>query len=155
MQFLPSFRGLPKPSKILKSIAARLCTEELPCSNSPRVYAMAATSGETSVNDRKVKESGLDRDLSTVPAGSCNCICVLGWYSTTRCLGGRITTAINPQNMGLGYKAILFHCFRKAYYRERYLFFSPTLSGGPNCLLFKGPTCHRASWQPRQSATEY
>ncbi|GBN44214.1 hypothetical protein AVEN_85979-1 [Araneus ventricosus] len=55
--------------------------------------------------------------------------------------------------MGLGYKAILFHCFRKACYRESDLFFSPTLSGVPNCLLFKGPTCHRASWQPRQSAT--
>ncbi|GBN65669.1 hypothetical protein AVEN_274045-1 [Araneus ventricosus] len=29
--------------KILKSIAVRLCKEELPCSNSPRVCAMAAT----------------------------------------------------------------------------------------------------------------
>ncbi|GBO02777.1 hypothetical protein AVEN_20827-1 [Araneus ventricosus] len=67
----------------------------------------------------------------------------------------RIMTAINPQNMGHGYRAILFHCFRKAYYRERDLFFSPTLSGAPNCLLFKEPTCRRASWQPRQSATEY
>ncbi|GBN02615.1 hypothetical protein AVEN_179869-1 [Araneus ventricosus] len=72
-------------------------------------------SGETSVSDRKVKGSGLDRDLSTVPTGSCNCVCVLGQYSTTRCSAGRITTAINPQNMGLGYKAILFRCFRKAY----------------------------------------
>ncbi|GBM92824.1 hypothetical protein AVEN_45853-1 [Araneus ventricosus] len=53
-------------------------------------------SGETSVNDRKVKGSGLDRDLSTVPTGSCNCVCVLGRYSTTRCSAGRITTAINP-----------------------------------------------------------
>ncbi|GBM46323.1 hypothetical protein AVEN_195275-1 [Araneus ventricosus] len=29
-------------------------------------------SGEAFVNDRKVKGSGLDRDLSTVPTGSCN-----------------------------------------------------------------------------------
>ncbi|GBN51060.1 hypothetical protein AVEN_248938-1 [Araneus ventricosus] len=64
-----------------------------------------------------------------------------------------ITTAINPKKKGLGYRSILFHCFRKAYYRERDLFFSPTLSGGPNFLPFKGLTCHRASWQPRQSAT--
>ncbi|GBM43968.1 hypothetical protein AVEN_241698-1 [Araneus ventricosus] len=111
-------------------------------------------SGETSVIDRKVKGSGLDRDFSTVPTGSGNCVCVLGQYSTTRCSAGRITTAINPQNMGLGYRSISFHCFRTAYYRERDLFFSPALSGGPNCLLFKGPTCHRASWQPRQSATD-
>ncbi|GBL87435.1 hypothetical protein AVEN_118373-1 [Araneus ventricosus] len=74
-------------------------------------------SGETSVNDRKVKGIGLDRDLSTVSTGSCNCICG-GRYSTTRCSAGRITTAINPQNTGLGYRAVLFHCFRKAYYRE-------------------------------------
>ncbi|GBN57488.1 hypothetical protein AVEN_232561-1 [Araneus ventricosus] len=36
-----------------------------------------------------------------------------------------------------GYRAILFICFRKAFYEERVLFFSPTLPGGPNCLLFK------------------
>ncbi|GBM75240.1 hypothetical protein AVEN_200474-1 [Araneus ventricosus] len=41
--------------------------------------------GETSVNDRKVKGSGLERDLSTVPTGSYNCICVLGRFLTTRC----------------------------------------------------------------------
>ncbi|GBM89675.1 hypothetical protein AVEN_122823-1 [Araneus ventricosus] len=69
-------------------------------------------SGETSGNDRKVKGSGLDRDLSTVPTGSCNCVCVLGRYSTTRCSPGRITTAINSQQ---------FICFRKAYYIERVL----------------------------------
>ncbi|GBL81165.1 hypothetical protein AVEN_83211-1 [Araneus ventricosus] len=54
-------------------------------------------SGETSVNDRKVKGSGLDRDLSTVPTGSCKCVCVLGRYSTSRRAVGRITTEINPQ----------------------------------------------------------
>ncbi|GBM05250.1 hypothetical protein AVEN_181632-1 [Araneus ventricosus] len=47
-------------------------------------------SGETSVNDRKVKGSELDRDLSTVPTGSCNCVCVLGRYSTTRCSIGQM-----------------------------------------------------------------
>ncbi|GBM10017.1 hypothetical protein AVEN_24001-1 [Araneus ventricosus] len=71
-------------------------------------------SGEASVNDRKVKGSGLDRDLSIVPTGYCNCVCVLGWYSTTRCSAGPITTAINPQRL---------ICFRKAYYRERILLF--------------------------------
>ncbi|GBM05325.1 hypothetical protein AVEN_46867-1 [Araneus ventricosus] len=42
-------------------------------------------SGETSVNDRKVKGSGLDRDLSTVPTGSCNCVCVGIRQSSVRC----------------------------------------------------------------------
>ncbi|GBN26035.1 hypothetical protein AVEN_86875-1 [Araneus ventricosus] len=68
--------GFRNQQKILKSIAARLFTEELPCSNSPRVCAKLQHSGETSVNDRKVKGSRLDRDLSTVPTCSCNCICV-------------------------------------------------------------------------------
>ncbi|GBM90976.1 hypothetical protein AVEN_77437-1, partial [Araneus ventricosus] len=102
----------------------------------------------------RAKGIGLNRDFSTVPTGSCNSVCVLGRYSTTRCSPGRITTAINPPQ---------FICFRKAYYRERVLlsgpenslvlssFFFPTIPEGSNCL--RGPTCHRASWQPRQSAT--
>ncbi|GBO34231.1 hypothetical protein AVEN_221119-1, partial [Araneus ventricosus] len=153
MQFLPSFRGFPKPTKNLRVLRLDFAPKRYPVPIARGFVRWLQHSGETSVNYRKVKGSGLDKDLSTVPTGSCNCVCVLGRYSTTRCSAGRITTAINPQSMGLGYRAILFHCFRKAYYRERYLFFSPTLSGGPNCLLFKGPTCHRASWQPRQSAT--
>ncbi|GBO25125.1 hypothetical protein AVEN_158590-1 [Araneus ventricosus] len=44
----------------------------------PRRFA-----GETSVNDRKFKGSG----QNAVPTGG---------YSTTRCLTGRITTAVNP-----------------------------------------------------------
>ncbi|GBO17290.1 hypothetical protein AVEN_200093-1 [Araneus ventricosus] len=59
-------------------------------------------SGDTSVIDRKVKGSGLDRDLSTVPTGSGNCVCVLGQYSTTRCSVGRITTAIPRQQNIIG-----------------------------------------------------
>ncbi|GBN33491.1 hypothetical protein AVEN_83419-1 [Araneus ventricosus] len=54
MQFFPSFRGFRNQQKLLMSIAARLPTEEVPCSNtgpekygrgsnSPRVCAMAAT----------------------------------------------------------------------------------------------------------------
>ncbi|GBM14270.1 hypothetical protein AVEN_128337-1 [Araneus ventricosus] len=66
---------------------------------------------------------------------------------------GNKSQTTERRNMGLGYRDILIVFFRKAYYRERVLFFSPTLPGGPNCILFKGPTCHRASWQPRQSAT--
>ncbi|GBN17932.1 hypothetical protein AVEN_125329-1 [Araneus ventricosus] len=155
MQFLSSFRGLPKPTKNLKEYCLLdFAPKSYPVQVARGFVRWLQHSGETSVSDRKVKGSGLDRDLSTVPAGSCNCVCVLGRYSTTRCSAGRITTAINLQNMGLGYRAILFHCFRKAYYRERDLFFSPTLSVALNCLLFKGPTCHRASWQPRQSATD-
>ncbi|GBL92178.1 hypothetical protein AVEN_5650-1 [Araneus ventricosus] len=100
-------------------------------------------SGETSVNDRKVKGSGLDRDLSTIPTGSCNCVCVLGWYSTTRCSAG--STVVERRNTDLENRTILFICFRKAYYRERVLFFSPTLPGAQIVFCIRGPTCHRAS----------
>ncbi|GBL79623.1 hypothetical protein AVEN_18178-1 [Araneus ventricosus] len=48
------------------------------------------------------------------------------------------TTVVERRNMELGYRAILFICFREAYYRERVLSSSPTLPGDPNCLLFKG-----------------
>ncbi|GBO33652.1 hypothetical protein AVEN_141286-1 [Araneus ventricosus] len=41
----------------------------------------------------------VDRELSTVPTGSCNSVCVLGRYSTTRCSADRITTAINPKRL--------------------------------------------------------
>ncbi|GBM97397.1 hypothetical protein AVEN_821-1 [Araneus ventricosus] len=48
-------------------------------------------SGETSVNDRKVKGSGLDRDLSIVPTGYCNCVCVLDSRSSIDTLKGHRT----------------------------------------------------------------
>ncbi|GBM25688.1 hypothetical protein AVEN_207460-1 [Araneus ventricosus] len=100
----------------------------------------------------------VDRELSTVPTGSCYCVCVLGWYSTTRCSAGRITTAINPKRLNAETWALgtgLFYLFalEKLTIEKEFFFFSPTLPGGPNCLLFKWPTCHRARWQPRQSAT--
>ncbi|GBL73889.1 hypothetical protein AVEN_230834-1 [Araneus ventricosus] len=79
----------------------------------------------------------VDRELSTVPTGSCNCVCVLGRYSTTRCSAGRITTAINPErrNMGLGYRAILF-----TYYRERVHYFSLThFLGAQIVFCLRGP----------------
>lgn len=44
---IPSvFQGLPKPTKILMSLSARLCTEEVPCSNGPRVCEMVKGSGQ-------------------------------------------------------------------------------------------------------------
>ncbi|GBO28357.1 hypothetical protein AVEN_213759-1 [Araneus ventricosus] len=103
------------------------------------------------------RSNEVDRELSTVPTGSCNCVCVLGRYSTTRCSAGRITTAINPKRLNaerwaLGTKLVYLFALGKLTI-EKESFSSPTLPRGPNCLLFKGPTCHRASWQPRQSAT--
>ncbi|GBN97631.1 hypothetical protein AVEN_34013-1 [Araneus ventricosus] len=87
------------------SIAARLCKEEVPCSNGRGFLRWLQNSGETYVNDRRSKE--VDGDLSTVPTGSCRLRMRLGSvfalfssnlaYSTTRCSAGRITTAINPE----------------------------------------------------------
>ncbi|GBO45985.1 hypothetical protein AVEN_246438-1 [Araneus ventricosus] len=103
-------QGFRSQQKILISIAAGLFTEEVSCSNDQRVCWRPQHSGETSVNDRKVKGSGLDRDLSTVPTGSCNCVCVL----------------------------------EKLTIEKEFFFLSHTSWG---------PICHRARWQPHQSAT--
>ncbi|GBM18691.1 hypothetical protein AVEN_8992-1, partial [Araneus ventricosus] len=71
MQFLPSFLGLPKPTKNLKEY----CLLDF----APKSYHVPIARGfvrwlqhsrETPVDDRKVKGSGLDRDLSTVPTGN-------------------------------------------------------------------------------------
>ncbi|GBM09463.1 hypothetical protein AVEN_141387-1 [Araneus ventricosus] len=118
MQCLPSFRGLPKPTKNLRVLRLDFEPKSYPVPIAQGFVRWLQHAGDTSVNDGKVKGSGLGRVLSTVPTGSCNCVCVLGRYSTTRCSAGRIATAINLQNMGLGYRAILFHFFRKSYNRE-------------------------------------
>ncbi|GBM82991.1 Transposable element Tcb1 transposase [Araneus ventricosus] len=53
-----------------------------------------------------------------------------------------------------------FDCFRKdagislEKNSSLSLSFTYTDPGGPYQLFFMGPTCHRASWQPGQSATE-
>ncbi|GBN28569.1 hypothetical protein AVEN_59823-1 [Araneus ventricosus] len=97
------------------------------------------------------------RELSTVPTGSCNCVCVLGRYSITCCSAGRITTAINPKRLNAEIWALgtgLFHLFAlEKLIIEKGFFSLPIRPGGPNCLLFKGSSCHRTSWQPRQSTT--
>ncbi|GBM52468.1 hypothetical protein AVEN_36319-1 [Araneus ventricosus] len=93
----------------------------------------------------------VDRDLSTVPTGSCRVRKHLGsvfdhplfsWsnYDSNK----SPTTDVKCQNMDLGYRAILFICFRKAYYREKVNFFYPTLSRDPLAIR-----------QPCQSATAY
>ncbi|GBM86696.1 hypothetical protein AVEN_222221-1 [Araneus ventricosus] len=97
------------------------------------------------------------RELSTVPTGSSNCVCVLGRYSTTCCSAGRITTAINPkrlnaETLALGTGLFYLIALEKLIIEKEFLFLSHTF-WGPKCLLFKGPTCHRTSWQSRQSAT--
>ncbi|GBM31795.1 hypothetical protein AVEN_166901-1 [Araneus ventricosus] len=122
MQFPPIFQGHSKPTKNLNGIVAELCTAR-------GFGGWLQHSGEISLNDRKVKGSGQGRDLSIVPTGSCNCVCVLGWNSTTRCSAGRITAAINPE------RSI---SFRKACYREKLPFFLSHTFWGPNCLMFKG-----------------
>ncbi|GBM64541.1 hypothetical protein AVEN_232724-1 [Araneus ventricosus] len=112
-------------------------------------------SGETSVNDRKVKRSGLDRDLERV-------IAYASWVGI-RPPAVRIMTAISPQRrlwnaetrtFGTG----LFYLFvleKLTIEKEFFIFFSlPDFLGAQIVFCLRGPTCHRASWQPRQSATE-
>ncbi|GBL73054.1 hypothetical protein AVEN_128216-1 [Araneus ventricosus] len=77
--------------------------------------------GETSANDRKVE---VDRDLSTVPDSSCRLRMRLGSLFDHLLFGWSNydvnkspTTDVEFQNMDLGDRAILFMCFRKAYYR--------------------------------------
>ncbi|GBM80754.1 hypothetical protein AVEN_10620-1 [Araneus ventricosus] len=82
---------------------AGLCKKRYPVPMAQGFVGWLQHSGETSVDDRKVKGSGLDRDLSIVPTGSCNCVCVLGRHSTTHCSAGRIVTAINHGPWVQGY----------------------------------------------------
>ncbi|GBM98064.1 hypothetical protein AVEN_121491-1 [Araneus ventricosus] len=67
MQFLPSFWGLPKPTKNLRVLRLDFAPKSCPVPIARGFVRWLQHSGETSVNDRKVKGSGLDRDLSTVP----------------------------------------------------------------------------------------
>ncbi|GBO24148.1 hypothetical protein AVEN_154672-1 [Araneus ventricosus] len=78
---------------------------------------------------------------------------------TPSCSAGRITSAINPKRLNAETWALgtgLFYLFalEKLSIEKEFFFSSQTLPGRPNCLLFKGPTCQWASWQPRQSATD-
>ncbi|GBN61584.1 hypothetical protein AVEN_47841-1 [Araneus ventricosus] len=98
--------------------------------------------GETFVNDRKVKGSGQRPQYSygqlqlCIRSGSVFDHSLFGWSNYD---GNKSqTTVVERRNMDLEYRDILFICFRKAYYRERVLFVSSTLPGGPNCFLFKG-----------------
>ncbi|GBN96373.1 hypothetical protein AVEN_216912-1 [Araneus ventricosus] len=97
----------------------------------------------------------VDRDPSTVPTGSRNC--VLGRYSTTRWSnynGNKSpTTVLERRNMGTG----LFYLFalEKLTIEKEFFFSLPHFLGDQIVFCLRGPTCHRASWQPRQSATEY
>ncbi|GBM18022.1 hypothetical protein AVEN_238411-1 [Araneus ventricosus] len=64
----------------------------------------------------------VDRDLSTVPTGSCNCGCVLGRYSTTRCSAGRITTAIYPKRLNAATWALGTEALKKSRKTDRAAF---------------------------------
>ncbi|GBN18894.1 hypothetical protein AVEN_239583-1 [Araneus ventricosus] len=77
MQFLPYFEGLPKTTKNLRVLRLDFAPKSYPVPIARGFVRRLQHSGETSVNDRKVKGSGLDRDLCTVPTGSCNCVCFL------------------------------------------------------------------------------
>ncbi|GBL80597.1 hypothetical protein AVEN_225280-1 [Araneus ventricosus] len=104
----------------------------------------------------------VDRDLSTVPTDSCNCVSVLGRYSTTLCSAGRITTAINPQRRfwnaetwALGTALFYLFALEKLTIEKEFFFSLPHFLGAQIVFCLRGPISHRASWKPRQSATAY
>ncbi|GBL93957.1 hypothetical protein AVEN_76684-1 [Araneus ventricosus] len=82
----------------------------------------------------------VDRDLNTVPTGSCRLRMRLwsvfdhlfGWSN----YGGNKspTTDVERRNMDLGYRAILF-ALEKLTKEKEFFFFFP---GSSNCVLFKG-----------------
>ncbi|GBM21743.1 hypothetical protein AVEN_118274-1 [Araneus ventricosus] len=89
-------------------------------------------SGETSVNDRKVKGSGLDKDLSTVPTGSCMRLGsvfdhpLFGWSNYD---SNKFQTP-ERRNMGLGYRLFYLFALEKIT-TEKELFFVSRTSWGP------------------------
>ncbi|GBM98994.1 hypothetical protein AVEN_45566-1 [Araneus ventricosus] len=84
MQFLPSSLGLPKPTKNLNEY----CRSTLHRRGTLFQWPKGWWDGCNILEKHLIRKSkAMDRDLRTVPTGSCNCVCVLD----------RITTAINPQ----------------------------------------------------------
>ncbi|GBM83227.1 hypothetical protein AVEN_81994-1 [Araneus ventricosus] len=142
MQFLPSFQGLPKPTKNLNGYCGSSLHRRGTLFQWPEGWWDGCNILEKHLIGRSKEE---DRDFSTVPTGSCNCVCVLGRYSTTRCSADQISTAINPQRwlwdaeewtLGTG----LFYLFalEKLTIEEEFFFSLPHFLGGPNYLLLKG-----------------
>ncbi|GBN00608.1 hypothetical protein AVEN_167531-1 [Araneus ventricosus] len=86
----------------------------------------------------------VDRELSAIPTGSCNCVCVLGRYSTTRCSAGRITMAINPKRLNAETWALgtgLFYLFAlEKLSKEKEFFFSlPRFLGAQIVFCLRDP----------------
>ncbi|GBN71313.1 hypothetical protein AVEN_201369-1 [Araneus ventricosus] len=92
----------------------------------------------------------VDKELSTVPTGSFNCVCVLCLYSTTRCSAGRITTtAINPKRLNAETWALgiltsirrLFHLFalEKLTIEKEFFFSLPHFLGAQIVFCLRGP----------------
>ncbi|GBN98856.1 hypothetical protein AVEN_162872-1 [Araneus ventricosus] len=81
----------------------------------------------------------VDRDLSTVSTASCNCVCVLGRYSTTRCSAGRITTAINPQNTAFGIRLFYFIALEKLTIEKEIFLSLPHFLGAQIVFCLRGP----------------
>ncbi|GBM39365.1 hypothetical protein AVEN_119031-1 [Araneus ventricosus] len=92
---------------------------------------------------RRSKE--VDRELSTAtPTGSCNCVCVLGRCSTTRCSAGRITTAINSKRLNAETWALgtgLFYLFalEKLTIEKDFFFSLPHFLGAQIVFCLRGP----------------
>ncbi|GBN84039.1 hypothetical protein AVEN_218041-1 [Araneus ventricosus] len=136
MQFLSSFRELSKSTN-------DFAQKRYPIPKAGGFVRWLQHSGETSVNDRKVK--GSEQRTQYGSYGKLQLRMRLWSVFDHPLLGlsnydGNKSQTLERRNMGLGYRATLFICFRKAYYREIVLFSSPTLPEGPNFLLFKGPT---------------
>ncbi|GBN08046.1 hypothetical protein AVEN_134287-1 [Araneus ventricosus] len=86
----------------------------------------------------------VDRELSTVPTGSFNCVYVLGLYSTTPCSAGRIMTAINPKRLNAETWALgtgLFHLFalEKLTIEKEFFFSLPHFLGAQIVFCLRGP----------------
>ncbi|GBL97443.1 hypothetical protein AVEN_170543-1 [Araneus ventricosus] len=84
----------------------------------------------------------------------------LGRYSTTSCSAGQITTAINSlrrmwnaETWTLGTGLFYLFALEKLSIEKEFFFPLPHFLGAQIVFCLRGPTCHRASWQPRQSAT--
>ncbi|GBN69147.1 hypothetical protein AVEN_171469-1, partial [Araneus ventricosus] len=147
MQFLPSFRGLSKPTKNLNEYCGSTLHRRGTLFQKPEGLCSHCNILEKHL-EMIGRSKEVDRELSTVPTGSCNCVCVLGRSSTARCSAGRITTAINPKRLNAETWALgtgLFYLFalEKLTIEKEFLFFSPTLPGAQIVFCLRGPLAIR------------
>ncbi|GBM12492.1 hypothetical protein AVEN_188675-1 [Araneus ventricosus] len=133
MQFLPSPRGVPKPTKNLNEY----CGSTLHRRDRYPVCGMAATFPWRNICKRsEVKRKWIETSVQFLRA-VVDCVCNLESIFDHPLFGCSNYDGSNAATSTLG-TGLFYLCALEKLTKERVLFICPTLPGGANCLLFKG-----------------